>query len=205
MKILKIATLIFVPFLLSYCGDDQEFDVSIQIVPETALLVPGAGPNCQDLAESIVDRSDSIPPYSINFASFRLRWTSTTEDLYVSEIRVRTPEGDPNIDNYEYSITGDELDVMLGLSGGRVPAALTTVNCDGGSIEGCREILSDDNATKPVPLIECGLRFGGIDIPDIDDRFITSATVTIIGFSVNLEDNTQRPQRDTVNIKLQKE
>ncbi len=205
MKIFKIATLIFIPFLLSHCGDDQNFDVEIQIVPETALLVPGEGPNCTDLTESIVDRPNSVKPYSINFASFRLRWTSTTEDLFISEVRVRTPEGDPNIDDYSYSIIGTELDVMLGLVGGRVPAALTTVSCDDGNIVGCREILSNVNSTKPSPLIECGLRFGGIPVDDIDSRFTTTATVTVIGFSVNLEDGTQRPQRDTFNITIQKE
>ena len=207
LKVLFIA--LIAPFVLLQCGDDGDGDsLDAQIVPGESLILPGEGRSCADIEQELLTGTSegSIGEFRFFFPSFRLRWTSTTEDLFVAEIRFSVPDTDQNIGGFSQSISGDELDLLLGIENGRVPAADSSVSCDGGNISGCREIVSNDTSTKSGTSVSCGVSLGGISLPDDEEaRFVSTLEVRVIGFSVNLEDNSQRPARSNFSVTLRRE
>lgn len=178
------ASLLFLVSSVSGCGNqaDSGLNLNLSIQPQSVIIGPGPRASCTDLNTAADERSVSGPLVSFN--NFVFEWLST-DDLYVSLIRVKIEGAGIQNGSQTIEINSEETEYLLGRPGGyingRLPASGRTLIQ---SLDPNRR--RDADATQDQPsgaLSPCSLVVGGIQLTNGSSTpsFTAVVTVDVIG------------------------
>lgn len=192
--------------------------LSMQVAPDTAIVVPGKSSSCNDLHEAKLNPTaginQSVGPYRLYFPRFRFKWNGSESEnaptgagttLYIAAMRftVNSPSINGGAD-FKYEFDTAEIEALFGQPGGKIDGSNNNffqILSDQNSVGSSGTDNQNDRSFASYPT--CGLAIGGIPIDEKETpNFKASGKITIIGYIVNA-DYTQRPVKIQAPAKLQ--
>lgn len=195
--------------LIGSCGQKGNTDLGIEVNPGTVFIVAGSESNCTDRTEAEATgfpAGKSVIGPRVRFNNIKLQWKSTTDLLYITNIRVTASVGNEVLDKF---LEGAEIEALFGFAGGIIPKCVTST-----TVPEC-PTYSSDSTKKTKPYMPCGLNVGGLSFAAATGggtdgaapggganttprSFTANMRIEILGYSENPTTGTQTPVRQFV-------
>jgi hypothetical protein len=176
--------------MITSCGKGKNLGegLSIGVTPTSAYILPNNAASCVDKAaatrDSTIPLAHSVTGPLVMFNSFKLQWRQTSP-LAIAFIRV-TVSGGP-ISKVSKTLAPDEVDALLGVVGGNIPAATT---------------IDSNSAAKPAQFPPCNFLIGSLGVPDGSGPFTAQITIEVVGSVLDSSGNS-KPVKQTVQAQAQ--
>ena len=184
--------------LVSGCGKTNESDgITMSVSPDkTALIGPGPESSCIDRTnayreavtadpDTVVYLERSVSGPTLKYTNFKLHWEKTDENLFVQGIRVTIAGSGITDGSTTVSLSGDEIEMLLGYAGGYLPAGTPPIESNDSS----RELPLDVQKFS-----RCSLVIGSLPLANGNktSRFTANVTIEVIGTAEKTDTKDQR-------------